>query len=62
MPGLSSPVTGKNLIKTQGFEIRISGKASDGDNFKIVPGSEAAAQIKFLLTRPHDFAAASPDL
>ena len=52
----------KNLIKTKGFEIRISGKASDGDNFKIVPGSEAAAQIKFLLTRPHDFAAASPDL
>ena len=61
-PGLSSSVTGKNLIKTKGFEIRISGKASDGDNFKIVPGSEAAAQIKFLLTRPHDFAAASPDL
>ncbi|NBT41748.1 MAG: hypothetical protein EBT20_15000, partial [Alphaproteobacteria bacterium] len=61
-PELSSPVTGKNLIKTEGFEIRITGEPRNGDNFKIVPGSEAAAQIKFLLARPHDFAAASPDL
>ena len=33
-----------------------------GDNFQILPGSNTAGQIKFLLTRPHDLAAASPDL
>ena len=45
-----------------GFEIIVSGVPKGGDSFQIAPGSDTAGQIKFLLTRPHDFAAASPDL
>ena len=53
---------GKEVSLRPGFEISLSGSPRGGDNFKIVPGSNTAGQIKFLLTRPHDFAAASPDL
>ena len=45
-----------------GFEISLSGSPRGGDSFQIAPGSNTAGQIKFLLSRPHDFAAASPDL
>ena len=40
----------------------MSGVPKGGDGFQILPGSNTAGQIRFLLTRPHDFAAASPDL
>ncbi len=54
--------SGKKTIKGPGFEISVSGVPKGGDSFQIAPGSDTAGQIKFLLTRPHDFAAASPDL
>ena len=59
---LSAPITGKNIIEAPGFTINLGGVFRDGDSFQIAPGVNAAADIKFLLTRPHDFAAASPDL
>ena len=54
--------SGKRNLKGPGFEINVSGVPREGDSFQIAPGSDTAGQIKFLLTRPHDFAAASPDL
>ena len=53
---------GKEVSKVPGFEINVSGSPRGGDSFQIAPGSNTAGQIKFLLTRPHDLAAASPDL
>ena len=54
--------SGKRSLKGPGFEITMSGVPRGGDSFQILPGSNTAGQIRFLLTRPHDFAAASPDL
>ena len=51
--------SGKEVLRP-GFEITMSGVPRGGDSFQILPGSNTAGQIKFLLTRPHDFAAASP--
>ena len=56
------PIGGKTSLKGPGFEVSLSGLPRAGDRFLIAPGSNTAGQIKFLLTRPHDFAAASPDL
>ena len=60
--GLSASVTGTNVIDAPGFTINLGGVFRNADSFQISPGANAAADIKFLLTRPHDFAAASPDL
>ena len=54
--------SGKRILNGPGFEITISGVPKGGDSFQILPGSNTAGQIRFLLTRPHDLAAASPDL
>mgnify|MGYP001241380417 CR=1 FL=1 len=54
--------SGRTSLKGPGFDVSLSGVPRAGDRFLIAPGSNTAGQIKFLLTRPHDFAAASPDL
>ena len=60
--GLATAITGTNVINAPGFTINLGGQFRNGDNFQISPGANAAGDIKFLLSRPHDFAAASPDL
>ena len=62
MPTSKHISSGKRSLKGPGFEITMSGVPRGGDSFQILPSSDTAGQIKFLLTRPHDFAAASPDL
>lgn len=61
-PDLAETVEGKSLISTSGFDVRLTGPAQNGNSFTIVPGKNAAANMQFLLTRPQDIAAASPDL
>ncbi|MDB2513469.1 flagellar hook-associated protein FlgK [Alphaproteobacteria bacterium] len=59
---LAAPVTGSSVLQGPGFELRLSGPATTGSSFTLVPSENAAANLKFLLSRPHDIAAASPDL
>ena len=61
-PDLVEPITGRSVISTSGFDIRLTGPAQNGNSFTIVPGKNAAANMQFLLARPQDIAAASPDL
>jgi flagellar hook-associated protein FlgK len=53
---------GRQTIKAAGFTLTISGHAVDGNSFIIQPSRDVAASLRFLLTRPQDIAAASPDL
>jgi len=61
-PDLASKISGANLLQGPGFEVRLTGPALNGNSFQIVPGKNAAGNMRFLLARPQDFAAASPDL
>ena len=61
-PDVAEPIVGKSVLAASGFDIRLTGPAVNGNSFTIVPGENAAANMKFLLARPQDFAAASPDL
>jgi len=61
-PDLPETISGKSLLQGPGFELRVTGPAVNGNSFEIVPGKNAAANMRFLLARPQDFAAASPDL
>ncbi|MEK9760091.1 MAG: flagellar hook-associated protein FlgK, partial [Candidatus Puniceispirillum sp.] len=53
---------GRQTIQAAGFTITINGPAVDGNSFIIQPSRDVAASLRFLLTRPQDIAAASPDL
>ena len=59
---LATPVVGKSVLSAPGFDVRLTGPAVNGNSFVIKPGENAAANMRFLLARPQDFAAASPDL
>ncbi|MDA7560674.1 flagellar hook-associated protein FlgK [Alphaproteobacteria bacterium] len=61
-PDLIEPVVGKSVLSAPGFDVRLTGPAINGNSFVIKPGENAAANMRFLLARPQDFAAASPDL
>jgi flagellar hook-associated protein FlgK len=61
-PDLAEPVVGRSVLVAPGFDIRLTGPAINGNSFVIKPGENAAANMRFLLERPQDFAAASPDL
>jgi flagellar hook-associated protein 1 len=61
-PSMLKPILGKSSITAPGFEVRLTGPASNGNSFTISPSNNAAANMRFLLERPQEFAAASPDL
>lgn len=61
-PDLVEPIVGTSVLSASGFDIRLTGPAQNGNSFTIVPGKNAAANMQFLLARPQDIAAASPDL
>ncbi len=61
-PDLVEPIVGKSVLSASGFDVRLTGPAQNGNSFTIVPGKNAAANMQFLLARPQDIAAASPDL
>ena len=46
--GLSAPITGANVISAPGFTITLGGEFRNGDSFQISPGTNTAADIKFL--------------
>jgi len=60
--GLPAPLTGTDMITGPGFTVRINATPRDGDSFVIAPQGNAAAAMKFMLTRPQEFAAASASL
>ena len=55
--GLASPISGKDQIKGEGFTINITGTARNGDYFEVKRAVSAAANIKFLITKPQEIAA-----
>ena len=55
--GLAAPISGKEQIKADGFTINITGAAKNGDYFEVRRAVSAAANIKFLLTKPQEIAA-----
>ena len=46
----------------EGFSIEINGKPQNGDKFTISPDDTSSGALKFILTSPEDFAAASKTL
>ena len=59
---LTKPIEGKSVLKGPGFEIQLTGPSVNGNSFTISPVKNAAENMQFLLVRPQDIAAASPDL
>ena len=51
-----------NLINFKGYQIEVLGQPQDGDGFVISPALTKAGGMKFNLTNPEDFAAASKNL
>jgi flagellar hook-associated protein FlgK len=54
--------SGQKTLNAPGFTLTINGNAVDGNSFVVQPSRDIAASLRFLLTRPQDIAAASPDL
>ena len=53
---------GRESISNSGFTIRFTGKGKEGDQIVIKPAYNAAANLKFAIGRPQEFAAASRQL
>ena len=51
-----------NKLNFEGFSIEINGKPQNGDKFTISPNDTSSGALKFILTSPEDFAAASKTL
>ena len=51
-----------NKLNFEGFSIEINGKPQNGDKFTISPDDTSSGALKFILTSPEDFAAASKTL
>jgi len=54
---LQAPLTSGPNIKVSGFQLSINGVPNDRDQFVIQPTNSAAADLKFILTRPQEIAA-----
>ena len=53
---------GRESISNSGFTIRFTGKGKEGDQIVIKPAYNAAANLKFAIGKPQEFAAASRQL
>ncbi len=59
---IDTPISGQNQILGSGFIVNITGSANDGEFYTISPDENVASNIKFLLRRPQEIAAASANM
>ncbi len=51
--------SGKNSLLFSGFEVKVSGNASNGDEFYVSPSAGYSKNLEFIVTKPESIAAAS---
>tara|TARA_B100001093_G_scaffold510594_1_gene576771 strand:+ start:1592 stop:6175 length:4584 start_codon:yes stop_codon:yes gene_type:complete len=59
---IKNPISGQSQILGPGFIVNITGSANDGDFYTLSPDVNVASNIKFLLRRPQEIAAASANM